>query len=65
MKQLSKQEVEEKVMPADSTSSKAFLKDSFFASILIYLRTIMLYPDLLGTLFFEGSNITDFPESYS
>lgn len=65
MEQLSKQGVEGEVTPADSTSSKAFLKDSSSAFIPMYSRTIMPYPGSPGAPFFEGSNITDFLKSYS
>lgn len=60
IKQLSKQKLEKKVTLADSTSSKAFLKDSSFASIPMYLHLVMPYPGLPGAPFFKKSNITDF-----
>lgn len=52
-------------MLVDSLSSKIFLKDPFSASIPKYLYAVIPYLCLSGVPFFEGSNITNFLESYS
>ena len=65
MEQSSKQRVEGEVTPADSFSSKASIKNPSSASIPMYSRAVMPYPGSPGAPFFEGSNITDFLESYS
>ncbi len=65
MEQYSKQGVKGKVSPMESISSKDSLKDSSCPSIPIYSRAVMPYPGSPGALFFEESNITDFPENYS
>lgn len=65
MEQPSKQGVEGEVTPTGSYSSKAFSKDPSSASIPMYSRAVMPYPGSPGAPFFEGSNITDFLDSYS
>ncbi len=65
MEQSSKQGVKGKITSVESISPKDSLKDSSSASIPMYLRAVMPYPSSLGALFFEGSNITDFFESYN
>ncbi len=65
MEQSSKQGVEGKVTLGESISSNDSLKDSSSASIPIYSRAVMLYPSSPRALFFEGSKITDFFESYN
>ena len=64
MEKSSKQGVKGKVTPVESISSKDSLKDSSSPPIPIYLRAVMPYSGSPGALFFEGSNIIDFPESY-
>ena len=65
MEQSLKKGVKGKVTPVESISSKCSLKDTSSASIPTYSRAVMRYSILPGALFFEGSNITDFFESYS
>ena len=65
IEQTSKQGVKEKLTTVESISSKDSLKDPSSASIPIYSRAVMPYPGSPGAPFFEGSNITDFLESYS
>ena len=60
-----KQEIEGKVIPTGSYSSKVFSKDPSPMSIPIYPWAIMFYPGSPGTSYFEGSHITDFLNSYS
>lgn len=54
-----------KVTLIESVSSKDSLKDPSSTSIPIYFRAVMPSPDLPGDLYFEGSNITNFFNSYS
>ncbi len=61
----SKQGVKGKVTPVESISSKHSLKDPSSASIPMYSRAVIPYPGSPGAPFFEGSNMTDFQESYS
>ena len=60
-----KQGVKGKVIPVEAISSKNSLKDLSSAFIPMYLQAVMPYPGSPNALFFKGSNITDFFESYS
>ena len=61
MEPSSKQGGKGKVTPTESVSSK----DPSSASIPMYSRAVMPYPGSPGAPYFEGSNITDFLDSYS
>ena len=65
MEQSFKQGIEGEVTPTGSYSSKVFSKDPSPVSIPMYPRAIMPYPGSPGAPYFEGSNITDFLDSYS
>ena len=61
MEPSSKQGGKGKVTPTESVSSK----DPSSASIPMHSRAVMPYPGSPGAPYFEGSNITDFLDSYS
>ena len=65
MESSSKQGGKGKVTPTESVSSKDSSKDPSSASIPMYSRAVMPYPGSPGAPFFEGTNITDFLDSYS
>lgn len=60
-----KQREKEKVTSIKSLSSKDFLKDPFFISILIYSWIIMSYLGLSKKFLFETTNITNYFDSYN
>ena len=53
----------EKSTPIPSNSNTS--KESMPASIPVYFYAVMPYPSTPKTLFFEGSNVTDFLHRYS
>lgn len=65
MKQFLKQKVEEEIIPIGCYSSMVFLKDPSFISIPMYFQAIMPYSVSPEAFFFEGSNITNFFDSYN
>ncbi len=65
MESSSKQRGKGKVTPTESVSSKTSSKDPSSASIPMYSQAVMPYPGSPVASFFEGTNITDFLDSYS